>query len=58
MFTLENTNGYTQRELDEMNQKVRDELIRREIDPDDTDLDDANYAVKRRIEDEVFNSTF
>ena len=60
MFTMENTNGYSQEELDKMNQAVRDKLINYRINPDasDYELDADEYAVKKRVETEVFNSTF
>ena len=48
-FRLDNTEGFTQDQLDEMNDQLEEKLQAQEIDPEDTDL--YNHYVKGFLED-------
>ena len=48
-FRLDNTEGFTQDQLDEMNDRLEERLQAQEIDPEDTDL--YNHYVKGFSED-------
>ena len=48
-FRLDNTEGFTQIQLDEMNEQLEEKLQALEIDPEDTDL--YNHYIKGFLED-------